>query len=106
MAPMVGRISGRLGCCMTVDRNAYSSHENLVTIIDAEVWMRKKYMTSILPSQSDDFVVEYVERKALSHVSFVVGLKEVVPTPEEVPSMICTTGYPAARGIRTPHHLG
>jgi len=35
----------------------------------------------------DDFVLEYVERKALSRVQLETGADEVVPSLEEVPSV-------------------
>ena len=50
--------------------------------------MRKEHPASILPSQSDDFVVEYVEGKTLSQVSSKVRLKEVMSPLEEVPGMV------------------
>lgn len=50
--------------------------------------MRKKHLAGVLPAQSDDLVVEYVERKALSQVPFEIRLKEVIPPPEEIPGMV------------------
>jgi hypothetical protein len=43
--------------------------------------------TSILPTQSNDVMVEDVEREALAEVLFQVRLKEVVSTLEEFPSV-------------------
>lgn len=45
-------------------------------------------MTSTFPSQCDDFMVEEVEREALSQVSFEVRLKEIVSPLKEIPGMI------------------
>ena len=44
--------------------------------------------TSILPGQSNDIVVEYIERKAFSEGPFEIGLEEVVSPSIEIPSMI------------------
>ena len=44
--------------------------------------------TGILPRQSKDIMVEYIERKTLSEGSFEIGLEEVVTPLVELPSMI------------------
>ena len=67
--------------------NAHSSHEDLVTLTEIEVGFGKKCLASVCPGQSDDLVVEHVEREA-SQFSFEIGLEEVVPTLEEIPSVI------------------
>jgi len=69
-------------------RNAHSSHKYPVTLVEVEVWVREERLTSILPNQSNDIMVEDVEREALSDVSLEVQLKEVVPPIEEIPSMV------------------
>ena len=71
-----------------VNRNAHSSHKNLVTVVDAEVGVRKEDLTGILPSQSDDFVVEYVERKAFPQISVKVQPKEVMPPLKKIPGVV------------------
>jgi len=53
-----------------------------------EVCVRIERLTSILPSQSNDGVVEHIEREAPSKVSFEVRLEEVVPSFEEIPGMV------------------
>jgi len=45
-------------------------------------------MTSILPGQGDDVMVEDVEREALSKVLLEIRLEEVVSPSEEIPSMV------------------
>jgi hypothetical protein len=68
-------------------RNTYSSHENLVTPADVEMGVGEENPTSILSTQSNDVMVEDVEREALAEVLFQVRLKEVVSTLEEFPSV-------------------
>ena len=51
------------------------------------MWAREERLTSILPGQSDDIVVEHVERKALSEVLLEIRLQEVVSPSEEIPSV-------------------
>jgi len=52
------------------------------------MWAREERLTSILSSQSNDLVMEHVERKALSEISLEVRLEEVVSPLEEIPSMV------------------
>jgi len=70
------------------ERNAHSSHKNLVTLVEIEVWVREEGLTSILPGQSNDLMVEDVEREALPEVLLEVRLEEVVPALKEIPSMV------------------
>ena len=50
----------------------YSSLKNPVTFVEVEVRVREKNVTGVIPNQSNDIVVEYVEGEALSEVSFEV----------------------------------
>ena len=70
------------------ERYANSSHQNLVTLAEVEVWARVERFTGILPSQSNDVMMEYFEREALSEVSFEVRLEEIVSSLEEIPSVV------------------
>ena len=54
------------------ERNTHSSHENLVTLIEVEMGVRKKCMARIISNQSNDLVVKDIEREALASVSFEV----------------------------------
>ena len=69
-------------------RKAYSPHKDPVTLIEVEVWVREENLTSIFPSQSNDVMVEHVEREALSEVFLQVRPKEVVSLSEEIPSVV------------------
>ena len=68
-------------------RNTYSSPQNLVTLADVEMGVGEENSTSILPTQSNDVMVEDVEREALAEVLFQVRPKEVVSPVEEFPSV-------------------
>ena len=50
----------------------YSSPKNLVTFVEVEVWVGEENSTGVFASQSNDIVVEDVEREALSQVSLEV----------------------------------
>jgi hypothetical protein len=52
------------------------------------VRITKKHLTSVLPAQRDDLVVEYIEIKALPRVPFVSSSEEVIASFEEVPSVV------------------
>ena len=66
----------------------YDSHENLVTIVEIKVRVRKKCVTAVLPGHSYDFMMENFERKALSQISSEVGIQEVIPPLEEIPGVV------------------
>ena len=66
----------------------YGSLKNPVTLVEVEAWVREENSTGVLPSQSDDIVVEHVEGEALPMVSLEARLEEVVSPLEEIPSMI------------------
>ena len=69
------------------ERNPYPSDEDLVPL--AEFKIRGIYKpTGILPRQSEDIMVEYVERKTLSEGPFEIRFEEVVSPLVEIPSMI------------------
>jgi len=70
------------------ERNAHSSHQNLVALTKVEVWGRVEHLASILPSQGNDIMMEHVEREALSEISLEIRLEEVVSPLEEIPSMV------------------
>jgi len=40
--------------------------------VRVEVWVREESLASVLPSQSDDFMMEDVEREALPGVPFEI----------------------------------
>lgn len=69
-------------------RNTRSSRENLITLANAKVWIRIENSTSIIPSQSNDVMVEDTEREAFSRVSLEIQIEEVVSPSEETPSMV------------------
>ena len=75
-----GRLSLRGG-------NAYPSDEDLEPLTDMKI-RGIHNPPSVLPRQNNDFVVEYIERKALSEVPFEVGLDEIVSRSTEIPSVI------------------
>jgi len=83
---MIVRISGTFSC--RGKKNTHRSLKDLVTLEEVEVWVRVERLTSILPNQSNDIMVEDVERETLSEVLLEVQLKEVVPPIEEIPSMV------------------
>ena len=68
--------------------DAHSSHKNSVTLIEAEVWIGEEGLASVFPSQSNDVVVEHVEREALAEVPFEIRVEKVVPPLEEIPSVV------------------
>ena len=70
------------------ERNPHLSHEDLVTLVEGKVLVRIESLTSVLPNQGDDIVVEYVEREALSEIPLEIRLEEVVSALEEIPSMV------------------
>lgn len=70
------------------EEGAYGSHENLVTLIDAEVGIAEKKLAGVLPAQGDDFVAEDIEIEALPRVFFVARTEEVVASFEEIPSVV------------------
>ena len=83
------------GICNDQDRwgavagegNPYPSDEDHNPLGDMKI--RGIYKpTSILPGQSNDIVVEDIERKAFSEGPFEIGLEEVVSPLVEIPSMI------------------
>ena len=66
----------------------YGSLKNPVTLVEVEAWVREENSTGVLPSQSDDIVMEHVEGEALPMVSLEARLEEVVSPLEEIPSMM------------------
>ena len=59
-------INRTLGCCG--GRDAHSSHKEFVALVEVEVVVRVKSFPSLFPSQSNDVMVEYIKREALSEV--------------------------------------
>ena len=59
-----------------------------MALADVKVWIRVENLTSIVPSQSNDIVVEDIEREASSEVSLEIRMKEVVPPSKEIPSTV------------------
>jgi len=51
---------------------AYGSLEDPVTLVEAEAWLREESLTSVLPGQSNNIMVEHVEGEALSEVPLEV----------------------------------
>ena len=82
---MIIRISGTFDY---YGRNTHSSLKKHVTLTEVEVLRSKEHLTSILPSQSNDSVVQHVEREALSKVSLKIPLKEVASPLDEIPGMV------------------
>ena len=85
MAPGIIKVNRTFGWR---ERKTYSPHKDPVTLIEVEVWVREEKLTSIFPSQSNDVMVEHVEREALSGVSLQVRPKEVVSPSEEIPGVV------------------
>ena len=50
------------------ERETHSSYENFEAFWGIEVWVREEGLASVFPSQSDDVMVENVEREAPSGV--------------------------------------
>ena len=69
-------------------RNPHRPHKDLVTLVEGKVLVGVESLTSILPNQGDDIMMEHIERETLSEVSLEIRLEKVVSTLEEVPSMI------------------
>ena len=55
--------------------------------MEAEMWVGEESLTSVLPGQGNDVMVEHVEGEAFPEVSLEVGLEEVVSPLEEIPSV-------------------
>ena len=72
-----------------------SPHENLVTLVNAEVGVTEEYLATFVSGQSDDSMLEYFEGETLPGVPPVAGHHEVVSTLEEIPSMV---GLEATQG--------
>jgi hypothetical protein len=70
------------------ERNPDRSHKDLVTLGEVKMWVGEENLASILSSQGDDIMVEYIERETLSEVSPEIQLEEVVSPLEEIPSMV------------------
>ena len=69
-------------------RNTYRSREKLETLQDVKVRVGEKNAASLFPGQSDELVVDHIERETSPRVSFVVRLEEVVSPSEEIPSVV------------------
>jgi len=52
------------------------------------MWVGEENLASVFPSQGDNIVMEHIEGETLSEVPFEVRLEEVVPSLEEIPSMV------------------
>ena len=70
------------------EKRAYSTHEDFVTLINAQVGVTEEYLTSIISAQGDDLVGENLEIEALARVLFVSRPEKVVALSKEVPSMV------------------
>ena len=73
---------------VTARETLYSPPKNPVTLVNVEVWVGEENSTGVLPSQSDDIMVEHVEGEVLPVVSHEVRLEEVMRPLEEIPSVI------------------
>ena len=73
---------------MLCERNPHRSHKDFVTLVEGKVLIGVESLTSIFSNQSDDIMVEDVERETLSVVSLEVRLEEVVSPLEEIPGMV------------------
>ena len=69
-------------------RETRTPRKNFVTLAGAKVWVRVENSTSVVPSQSNNVMVEDIEREAFSEVSLEVRMEEVVSPSEEIPSMV------------------
>ena len=70
------------------DRNTYRSCEKLETLHDVKVRVRENNAAGLFPGQSDELVVDHIERETFPRVSFIVRLEEVVSPSEEIPSVV------------------
>ena len=78
---------GQRGGPLVRERNEYPSDEDLDPLANLKI--RGIYKpTGIVPRQSKDIVVKYVERKTLSEGPLEIGFEEVVSSLVEIPSMI------------------
>ena len=66
------------------ERNTHSSHENFVTLIEVEVRAGEKRVTSAFSGQSNDSMMEDIEREAPARVFVEVRGEEVVSPPSAV----------------------
>ena len=69
-------------------RNTYRSHEKLDTLRGVKVRVGEKNAAGLFPGQSDELVVDHIERETFPQVSFVIRLDEVVSPSEEIPSVV------------------
>ena len=70
--------------CYREERNTYGSQENPVTPAEMKVCVRVENLTSVVPVQSNDSVVEHVERE----VFLKARMEEIVSPSEEIPSVV------------------
>ena len=69
MVPKTVRINGTFGYWK---RDTHSPHQKFVALVEVEVRVRIENLAGILPSQSDDCMVEHIEGEALPMVSLGV----------------------------------
>jgi len=69
-------------------RDAHSSHQDPVTLVDVQVLVRKKSFAGFFPNQSNDGMVEHIEREVLAEVSTEIRMEEVESPLEEIPSVV------------------
>ena len=81
------------------ERNPYPSDEDLDPLADMKI--RGIYKpTGIVPGQSKDVMVEYVERKAPSEGPFEIRFEEGVSPLVEIPSMIKLNAWQLGKLVR------
>ena len=70
------------------ERSPHRSHQDFVALVEVDMRVGIESSTGIFSNQSNDVVMEHVERETLSEVSLEVRLEEVVTLSEEIPSMV------------------
>ena len=90
---------GQWDSTLVPGRNPYPSGEDLDRLTNLKI--RGIYKpTGILPGQSKDVMVEYIERKTLSEGPFEIGSEEVVSPLVEIPSMIKLNAWQLGKLVR------
>jgi hypothetical protein len=77
-----------VGRCYRGEGNTHATHKNPITPAEVKVWVGIENPTSIAPVQSDDSVMEYIERETFSEVLLETRMEKIVSPLEEIPSVV------------------
>jgi len=95
---------GRRNVRSARERSTHRSHKYLVTLREVEVRIGEESLASIFPGQRNDCMMEHIEGETLSEVLLEVRPEEVIPSLEEIPSMVELNA--PQLGEVVPHILG